>query len=110
MVKSNLFRSIQAKEHTSAGLARGIYRVTVTGAKGYAPATPIALSRDQDVELLVFSYIDMGVLVAIGLFLSLGLLLFGRPYLVTQPIAFGSRVLSQRRRSDQPVCLGLLTF
>jgi hypothetical protein len=80
------------------GLARGIYRVTVTGAKGYAPATPIALSRDQDVELMVFSYVDIGVLLSIGLLLSLGLLLFGRPYVFTETIAVGSRILSQGRR------------
>lgn len=82
------------------GLARGIYRVTVTGAKGYAPATPIALSRDQDVELLVFSYIDIGVLLSAGLLLSLGLLLFGRPYILTQAIAGGSQILRRRRRVE----------
>ncbi len=80
------------------GLARGIYRVTVTGAKGYAPATPIALSRDQDVELLVFSYVDIGVLLSVGLLLSLGLLLFGRPYILTEAIAIGSRLMPGRRR------------
>ncbi len=94
--------SFDAKEgYKLEGLARGIYRVTVTGAKGMAPITPIALSRDQDVELLVFSYLDMGVFLGIGLFLSLGLLLFGRPYIVTQVVAFGSRFLP-KGRSIQP--------
>ncbi|HLO31460.1 MAG TPA: hypothetical protein VK249_20080 [Anaerolineales bacterium] len=82
------------KEHQSEGLARGIYRVTVTGAKGIAPPTPIALSRDQDVQLLVFSYLDIGVLAGIGLFLSLGLLLFGHPYLIRQTITLPSRAIS----------------
>jgi hypothetical protein len=86
--------------YTLDGLARGIYRVTVTGAKGYAPATPIALSRDQDVELLVFSYVDIGVLLSVGLLLSLGLLLFGRPYILTEAIAVASRVLRGRRRLE----------
>lgn len=88
--------------YTLEGLARGIYRVTVVGAKGYAPPTPIALSRDQDVELMVFSYLDMGVFSAIGLFLSIGLLLFGRPYILTQVIGYGSRLLPGRR-GTQPV-------
>jgi len=82
------------KEHESEGLARGIYHVQVTGAKGYAPITPIALSRDQNVELLVFSYVDLGVLLAVGLFLSVGLLLFGRPYLIRQTVALPSRAIS----------------
>ena len=32
-------------------LARGIYRMRVADAPGWAPVTPVALSRDQDVEL-----------------------------------------------------------
>jgi hypothetical protein len=81
------------------GLARGIYRVKVTGAKGYAPATPIALSRDQDVQLMVFSYVDLAVFLVIGLLLSLGLLLFGRPYLLNQAGTFGRRLIP----GSQPV-------
>jgi hypothetical protein len=83
------------------GLARGIYRVTVTGAQGYAPPTPIALSRDQDVELMVFSYLDMGFLASIGLLLSVGLLWYGRPYIFKQIWAFGGRLIP-KRRSLQP--------
>src|SRR5688572_11915214 len=83
------------------GLARGIYRVTVTGAQGYAPPTPIALSRDQDVELMVFSYLDMGFLASIGLMLSVGLLAYGRPYIFKQIWAFGGRLIP-KGRSMQP--------
>jgi hypothetical protein len=79
------------------GLARGIYKVTVTGAEGYAPPTPIALSRSQDVELMVFSYLDMGFLVSIGLLLSVGLLWYGRPYIFTQIWSFGRRLIPKRR-------------
>lgn len=83
--------------YTISGLARGIYKVTVTGANGYAPATPIALSRDQDVELMVFSYLDMGVFLAVGIFLSVGLLLLGRPYLLKDAATAGRRLLPGRR-------------
>jgi hypothetical protein len=79
------------------GLARGIYRVTVTGAQGYAPPTPIALSRNQDVELMVFSYLDMGFLASIGLLLSVGLLAYGRPYIFKQMWDFGKRLLPKGR-------------
>ena len=79
------------------GLARGIYRVTVTGAQGYAPPTPIALSRNQDVELMVFSYLDMGFLASIGLLLSVGLLAYGRPYIFKQIWDFRKRLIPKGR-------------
>ncbi len=85
-------------EHAITGLARGIYRVTVIGAKGYAPPTPIALSRDQNVELMVFSYLDMGVLGSIGVIIALGLLFFGRPHLMMDTITFPVRAISQVRK------------
>jgi hypothetical protein len=82
--------------YTIDGLARGIYRVTVTGVNGYAPATPIALSRDQDVDLMVFSALDIGVLVSVGLFLSVGLLWLGRPYVFKQALAPVLRIASKK--------------
>ncbi len=85
-------------QHTSTGLARGIYRVTVMGAEGYAPPTPIALSRNQDVELMVFSYLDMGILASIGIIVALGLLFFGRPHLMIQTITFPGWVVSEIRK------------
>jgi hypothetical protein len=82
--------------YTIDGLARGIYKVTVTGANGYAPPTPIALSRDQDVELMVFSTLDIGVLLSLGLILSVGLLWFGRPYVFKQALAPVFRLVSKK--------------
>ena len=84
--------------HTITGLARGIYRVTVTGAEGFAPPTPIALSRNQDVDLIVFSYLDMGVLLGIGVLVALSLLFFGRPHLMRQTVTFPARTLSEIRK------------
>jgi predicted RNA-binding Zn-ribbon protein involved in translation (DUF1610 family) len=92
------------QEHTSTGLARGIYRVTVIGAKGFAPPTPIALSRNQDVELMVFSYLDMGVLLSIGAVLAFGLLFFGRPHLIMQTVTFPARMVA-KARTFRPVML-----
>lgn len=63
-------------------LARGLYKVQVVGARGMAPPTPVALSRDQDVELKVLSRLDMGVGLGLGTFFALSLLLLGRPQLV----------------------------
>ena len=72
-------------------LARGLYHATVTGAKGMAPPTPLALSRDQDVELLVLSNLDLSVMFGFAAAMALGLLFFGRPHLLTvliKPFAF----------------------
>jgi hypothetical protein len=63
-------------------MARGQYKMQVEGASGVAPLTPVALTKDQDVELKVFSGLDIGAMVALGLFLSLGLLFYGRPHLM----------------------------
>ena len=84
--------------HTITGLARGIYRVTVTGADGFAPPTPIALSRNQNVDLMVFSYLDMGVLLGIGILVALGLLFFGRPHLIRQTVTLPARTVSEIRK------------
>ncbi len=63
-------------------MARGQYKMKVEGVSGVAPLTPVALTKDQDVELKVFSGLDIGAMAALGLFLSLGLLFYGRPHLM----------------------------
>jgi hypothetical protein len=87
-------------EMVISSLARGSYSARVIGAGGSAPPTPIHLSRDQNLELLVFSYLDMGTLFALGLAISLGLLLWGRPYLATRAAAVVSRTIPTRRRTQ----------
>jgi putative transposase len=77
-------------------LPRGLYRATVTGARGMAPPTPLALSQSQDVELLVISHLDMAVVFLGAASLALGLLFFGRPQLVTRLVALPSLLLSGR--------------
>jgi predicted RNA-binding Zn-ribbon protein involved in translation (DUF1610 family) len=89
------FKFNSRQDQTISGLARGIYRVMVIGADGFAPPTPIALSRNQDVDLMVFSYMDMGVLLSIGIILALGLLFFGRPHLIRQTVTFPARAVTK---------------
>ena len=71
-------------EVSLAALPRGAYQVQVAGAPGMAPVTPVAISRFQDVDLLVVSQLDMGLFVGCGVLLALALLLFGRPTLLTR--------------------------
>ena len=72
-------------------LARGIYRMTVADAPGWAPVMPVALSRDQDVQLKVISYLDMVVAAIACLGLALGLLHVGRPHLMSDMVAGAGR-------------------
>ena len=79
-------------------LPRGLYHVTVTGARGMAPSMPLALSQSQDVELLVISHFDMAVVFLAGASLALGLLFFGRPQLVTMLAALPALQFQFSRR------------
>lgn len=65
-----------------ANLARGLYKLQVKGAPGVAPITPVAMTKNQDVELKVLSRFDIGTLIATGLLLAFGLLFYGRPHLI----------------------------
>ncbi len=63
-------------------LPRGIYTIDFLGIKGKSNRTPVALSLDQEVHTKVITYVDMVVVGLLGVFLALGLLLYGRPWLV----------------------------
>jgi hypothetical protein len=65
-------------EATVDALPRGAYQVSVTNVPGISPATPIALSQDQQARLLVLSYLDIGVMLGVLGLIALGLLLVGR--------------------------------
>jgi hypothetical protein len=73
-----LFDSSNA-EITIPSLARGSYSARIIGAGGSAPPTPVHLSRDQGVELLMLSYLDMAVIVGIPLLIALLFFFIGRP-------------------------------
>ncbi len=60
-------------------LARGSYSAKIIGVGGSAPATPIHLSRDQNVQLLMLSYLDMALIAGIPILVALLFFFFGRP-------------------------------
>lgn len=66
-------------ETTISSLARGSYSARIIGSGGSAPSTPIHLSRDQGVELLMISYLDMALIVGIPLLIVLAFFFIGRP-------------------------------
>ncbi len=60
-------------------LARGVYHVSVVDPPGMAPPAPVAVVRDQQVELKVISYFDIVVVAILGVSVAAGLILLGRP-------------------------------
>jgi hypothetical protein len=62
-------------------LPRGIYRIAVD-ASGLAPPRPLALSRNQEVDLQVISLLDLSLVALFAVALVFGLLFAGRPHLL----------------------------
>jgi hypothetical protein len=75
-----LFSDMENAEVMVTGLARGSYSARIIGAGGSAPPTPVHLSRDQNVELLMLSYLDLSLIVGIPLLIALVFFFIGRPY------------------------------
>jgi hypothetical protein len=73
-----LFNSSNA-QLTIPSLARGSYSAKIIGVGGSAPATPVHLSRDQNVQLLMLSYLDIALIVGIPLLIALIFFFLGRP-------------------------------
>lgn len=59
-------------------LSRGSYTVTVQGVMGLQAPTPIALSRSQEVDIAIISYLDLGLVGGMLIIAGLGVLLIGR--------------------------------
>jgi len=64
-------------------LPRGNYYIEFIGTKGLSNRTPVALSRYQDVHSKVITHLDIAIAGMAGMLLALGLLLYGRPWLLT---------------------------
>ena len=66
---------------TVNSLARGTYYLNISGAKGLNNRIPVALSRDQNVNMKIITYFDIAVFGISGLLFVIGLLLYGRPWI-----------------------------
>jgi hypothetical protein len=62
-------------------LARGNYYMELVGTMGLKNRTPVALSRNQDVNTNVITYLDLAMVSMLALLVALGLLYIGRPSL-----------------------------
>jgi len=95
-----MFKSGNA-EITIPSLARGSYSAKIMGAGGSAPPTPMHLSRDQTVELLMLSYLDIALIVGIPLAIALTFFFIGRPYwwrIVRQPSRYKELIYQNSSR------------
>jgi hypothetical protein len=61
------------------GLPRGQYKMSVVG-PGLKIVQPVAMSRAQDVDLKVFTWLDVGTAVVVVLIVAIGLILLGRRF------------------------------
>jgi hypothetical protein len=61
-------------------LPRGTYGIKIHAA-GYTPEVPLALSKDQEIDLRVISYLDMFVIVLAAMAVTAFLVLVRRPHL-----------------------------
>jgi hypothetical protein len=95
-----LFDSENAEVVVSA-LARGSYSARIIGAGGSAPPTPVHLSRDQTIELLMLSYLDISLIIGIPLLIALAFFFIGRPYwarVIRHPSKYRELVYQDRSR------------
>ncbi len=85
------------------GLARGNYTLQVIGAAGVGNRMPVALSRNQDANLKILTYTDLGIVGTLGLFVALALLLYGRRGILLSSIR--NRQQSVQRAGNNAVLL-----
>ncbi|HEX6033695.1 MAG TPA: hypothetical protein VFY83_04640 [Anaerolineales bacterium] len=100
-----LFTDPKNAEVTVTGLARGSYSARIIGAGGSAPPTPVHLSRDQNVELLMLSYLDIVLILGIPLLIALTFFFIGRPYwlrIIRHPSKYRELVYQNTSREASP--------
>lgn len=99
--KEEILFDSEAAEVVVPGLARGSYSARIIGAGGSAPPTPVHLSRDQNVELLMLSYLDIALILGIPLVIALVFFFIGRPYwirIIRHPSKYRELVYQNRSR------------
>ena len=100
-----LFTDSKNAEVVVTGLARGSYSAKIIGAGGSAPPTPVHLSRDQDVELLMLSYLDITLIIGIPFLIALTFFFLGRPYwmrVIRHPSKYRELVYQNTSREVSP--------
>ena len=100
-----LFTDSKNAEVEVTSLARGSYSARIIGAGGSAPPTPVHLSRDQNVELLMLSYLDITLIIGIPLLIALAFFFIGRPYwmrVVRHPSKYRELVYQNTPRESSP--------
>jgi len=81
-------------------LARGNYSVQLIGAAGIGTQMPIALSRNQSATIKVVTDADLALVALLGLFLALGLLIFGRRQAILSLLKKGQLADGQGARAE----------
>jgi hypothetical protein len=82
-------------------LPRGAYKVGVNTNLGIAPVSSLTMSRDQEVDLKVVSYLDILAVLLVGLVLGPGLLFIGQPKL--REFVLSGALLEYARRAVRKI-------
>ncbi len=74
-------------------LARGMYYIDLVGAHGLDSRIPVALSRNQTVQTKIITYLDLTVFALLGALVAVGLLLYGRPWILHAALRLSNRAV-----------------
>jgi Glycosyl hydrolase family 99 len=100
---------------TVTDLPRGTYTVRLYGG-GVSFSQPVSISKDQPVPLTMVSWLDIMVLIVIGLSVALGLIVIGRPRwrerlrTALWRVVDGGRALGRRWASRRSQAVALVLF
>jgi hypothetical protein len=83
-------------------LARGNYYMELIGIHGLSSRVPVSLSRTQEVSTKVITYLDLIVLGIVSVLIMLGLLLYGRPWLVISSLKNKRLGLTHQPKENPP--------
>ena len=73
------FAELDSSGRASVRLPRGEYRLLLSNGIGIPLSTPVALSRDQGVDVLFVTPLDIGAFLGVGLLGAFALVVIGRP-------------------------------
>jgi hypothetical protein len=99
---------LNARKLSLHSLPRGTYAIKIH-ASGYSPAVPLALSKDQVIDLRIISYLDLLVLFLAAGIVTAFLVLVRRPHLRARLVRRLRRPIGDlRARRDSPAPVVLL--
>ena len=96
------FVELDSSGRASVRLPRGEYRILLGNGIGIPLSTPVALSRDQGVDVLFVTPLDIGLFIGAGLLGAFALVVIGRPHVLRWRSLFDRVGLTARAHFRMP--------